>query len=173
MPVGDLGTSPGYPGDAPVAGTTRPDPAPSQDEAATPDVKAFPKPNLLGGLIRSMRPRQWLKNVLVLAAPGAGGALGKPTDLAVSLGAVAVFCAVAGGTYLCNDVLDAEADRLHPTKKNRPIAAGEVPKGLAAVVGLLLIVGSVTAGFVLAGTGLASVIGIYAAVTLGYSAFLK
>ncbi|MGH3855913.1 MAG: decaprenyl-phosphate phosphoribosyltransferase, partial [Pseudonocardiaceae bacterium] len=71
-----------------------------------------------------MRPRHWLKNVLVLAAPFAGGTILHPPVLAAVGIAFVAFSFAASGIYLVNDVQDVEADRAHPTKRNRPIAAG-------------------------------------------------
>ncbi len=125
------------------------------------------------GLLRGLRPRQWVKNILVFAAPGAAGALGKLHPTLVTIGVFFLFSAVAGGTYLLNDSLDAEADRAHPTKRNRPIASGQVPVAVAVVVGIGLLVASSIGAWLLAGMGLTLVIAAYAVITLSYSAFLK
>src|SRR3982074_75381 len=90
------------------------------------------------GLAPAVRPRQWLKNVLVLAAPLISGTI---TDPAVLLGAAVAFvafCLAASAIYLINDVKDIEADRAHPTKRRRPIAAGVVPARLAVAVAVVL-----------------------------------
>src|SRR4051794_8430834 len=88
-------------------------------------VAAPPRPrSVMWGLVRSARPHQWIKNVLVFAAPGAAGVLTEREPLLKSLVAFVVFCLAASGTYLLNDALDREADRLHPKKRLRPIAAG-------------------------------------------------
>lgn len=102
---------------------------------------------LLRGLIRSCRPNQWTKNVLVFAAPMAAGVI---TDRLVARNVVlafVAFCMAASGTYLLNDAQDVEADRQHPTKRNRPIAAGIVPVSLAYVFGAVLIVLALVLGF--------------------------
>src|SRR5205814_5541524 len=80
-----------------------------------------------GGLLRAARPRQWIKNVLVFAAPGAAGISLTPARLAPVLGAFVAWCLVSSGTYLVNDAMDAEADRLHPRKRLRAVASGVVP----------------------------------------------
>ena len=80
----------------------------------------------LFALIRSLRPVQWLKNGFVLAPIVFSGRIDDPDAWARTAVAVAAFCAASSATYLVNDVLDREADRLHPTKRNRPIAAGTV-----------------------------------------------
>src|SRR4051812_3534107 len=102
-----------------------------------------PRQSLLSGLIRTARPKQWAKNVLVFAAPGAAGVLDNGTPLARTLIAFAAFCLAASGTYFLNDAADVESDRLHPTKRNRPVAAAVVSVGTARLVGVLLIVASI------------------------------
>ena len=73
-----------------------------------------------------MRPRQWIENLLVFMAPAAAGVLGDPRTAARVVGAFVVFCLVASGTYLVNDVVDAASDRYHPAKRHRPVASGEL-----------------------------------------------
>ena len=75
--------------------------------------------------IRAMRPRQWVKNVLVLTAPLAAGRLSSPGAARLPLAFVS-FCLISATVYLINDVRDVEEDRLHPRKRFRPIAAGEL-----------------------------------------------
>ena len=70
---------------------------------------------MIGPMIRAMRPRQWLKNILVFAAPGAAGVLDTPSDLVATLIAFVAFCLAASGIYVWNDLGDLEADRAHPT----------------------------------------------------------
>lgn len=87
----------------------------------------------------TLRPRQWVKNVLVIAAAGAAGALGRD-DVPVRVGlACLAFCLLASGLYAINDVRDAPEDRLHPRKRHRPVAAGELDPGLAVFIGTSLI----------------------------------
>ena len=119
-------------------------------EDAAP-VGAPPK-NLADGIVKALRPRQWVKNALVLAAPlAAGSVTDRDVLLSVAL-AFIVFCFAASGVYLVNDAMDVEADRAHPTKRFRPIAAGVLPVTIAyamAVVSLGLAVGlSFFAGYV-------------------------
>jgi decaprenyl-phosphate phosphoribosyltransferase len=123
--------------------------------------------------VRLARPKQWIKNLLVFAAPAAAGVLGHPRALLLSAGAFAVFCLAASGTYLLNDALDAEADRGHPAKKHRPVAAGSVDARLAMAVGALATVLSVGAGWWLAGYRLAVVMALYGAISAAYSLRLK
>jgi decaprenyl-phosphate phosphoribosyltransferase len=131
-----------------------------------------PSGGLLRGLVRSCRPKQWVKNVLVLAAPGAAGVLSHETPLLRSLAALAIFCAVASGTYLLNDSLDAEADRHHPTKRHRPIASGVVPVPLALTLGIIVLAAGVACSALL-DWQLVVVMGSYVAVQFAYSYRLK
>ena len=90
------------------------------------------------GLWRAARPRQWVKNVLVLAAPMAAGRLLEPDILIPTLYALVSFCLASSATYFFNDVIDVDEDRRHPVKRNRPIASGEVSERSAMVVAVLL-----------------------------------
>ena len=126
-----------------------------------------------GGLLRTARPRQWLKNMLVFAAPGTAGLLSDPGAVAVTVGAFGVFCLAASGTYFLNDALGVESDRLHPTKSRRPVAAGAVDVSLATVIGALLLLASVAAALALAGWWLALVVGAYAVLQPLYSIWLR
>ena len=128
--------------------------------------------NAVAGLVRAMRPRQWVKNVLVLAAPFAGGVLFHLQALiAVGIAFVA-FSLAASGVYLVNDVQDLEADRAHPTKRNRPIAAGVVAPRLALAVAGVLFAAALVTSFI-ASTDLAIVTVVYIAVQLSYCWWLK
>lgn len=124
-------------------------------------------------LVRTARPKQWAKNVLVFAAPGAAGVLDDWPDVGQALLAFAAFCLAASGIYLWNDALDVDVDRLHPTKRSRPVAAGLVAVGTAKVVGSVLAAVSFA---VAAATGrwqAVAVVAVYVATTLVYSAWLK
>lgn len=128
---------------------------------------------MIAGLLREARPRQWAKNVLVFAAPGAAGVLDDGETLLVALVAFVAFCLVSSGTYFWNDVLDVEADRLHPTKRHRPIASGAVPVGVGQVVGSLLLVAGVALGFATGRWQTAAILVAYVVLTLSYSSYLK
>jgi decaprenyl-phosphate phosphoribosyltransferase len=127
------------------------------------------RPRGLGhATLATMRPRQWLKNILVIAAPGAAGALGHD-DVPVRVGLACVaFCLLASGIYAINDVRDAPEDRLHPRKRLRPIAAGELDPGFALALGFgLILVGLVLCDLI---TPLLAVVGAgYLALTLSYT----
>jgi decaprenyl-phosphate phosphoribosyltransferase len=127
------------------------------------------------GIIRTARPRQWVKNVLVLAAPFAAYAADPVfrVDVVVDAGiAFVAFCLAASAVYLINDAIDVEADRAHPTKRNRPIAAGVVPVQLAYAVSITLFLASFAVSL-MSSWRLLIVIGVYAAVQIGYCLGLK
>jgi decaprenyl-phosphate phosphoribosyltransferase len=122
--------------------------------------------------IAAMRPKQWLKNVLVFAAPLAAGKLLEPGVLGPSLVAFVAFCLISSATYLLNDVRDVEGDRVHPTKRHRPIAAGELKPAVA--VGLAAALAVIALGLALwINLALAGVLLAYAVFTTSYSLFLK
>ncbi|SFN16737.1 decaprenyl-phosphate phosphoribosyltransferase [Pseudonocardia ammonioxydans] len=124
------------------------------------------------GLLKTMRPRQWVKNVLVFAAPFVGGGLFGVEVLVDCLIAFAAFSLAASGVYLVNDALDVEADRAHPTKCRRPIAAGIVPLPLAYVAAAVLFAAAIALS-ILVTWQLIVVLAVYVAVQLSYCLWLK
>ena len=128
---------------------------------------------MAGALVRLARPKQWIKNLLVLAAPAAAGVLGHGHPLLRSAGTFAVFCLAASGTYFVNDAVDADSDRRHPDKRDRPVAAGMVSTRTALRAGSVMMALSVGAGWWLAGWRLALVVGLYVAISAAYSLRLK
>jgi len=124
-------------------------------------------------LLRAARPRQWLKNLLVFAAPGTAGLLAEPRALAWSLAAFALFCAAASGTYLLNDVRDAARDRLHRHKRTRPVAAGELSPALATGTGAALLLIAPAAVVPTGNWPLLAVLVGYLLLTTAYTLWLK
>jgi decaprenyl-phosphate phosphoribosyltransferase len=118
------------------------------------------------------RPRQWLKNALIIAAPGAAGALGRddvPARVAV---ACIAFCLISAGIYALNDSRDVAEDRLHPRKRFRPIAAGELSVRHAIVLGGIWLIIGLAACFAI--RPLLGVIGLgYVILTLSYTAIWR
>ena len=114
-----------------------------------------------------------MKNILVFAAPGAAGVLDQGHELALTVLTFVAFCFAASGTYIWNDLLDVEADRRHPKKAKRPIAAGDLSVGAAKVAGVVFpVISLVLASF----TGrwqTVAVIGIYLVITISYTLWLK
>ncbi|WP_308249681.1 decaprenyl-phosphate phosphoribosyltransferase [Sphaerisporangium fuscum] len=127
----------------------------------------------LAGLVRACRPRQWLKNGLVFTAPAAAGVLATGTAVAHAAIAFAAFCLAASGSYLLNDAADVEADRLHPRKSRRPVAAGEVPVWLARVTGVALMLAAPAVAALSGGWRLPAVVAGYLALTFSYTLWLK
>jgi decaprenyl-phosphate phosphoribosyltransferase len=127
----------------------------------------------MAGLLRSARPLQWIKNLLVFAAPGAAGVLLTSSNLGISLVVFLAFCLAASGTYFWNDIADLQADQAHPIKRYRPIAAGQVSLGLAKGTGTsLLIAGPLLLVGLQLWTALAILLG-YIVLTLAYSVWFK
>ncbi len=127
---------------------------------------------MTAALLRQARPKQWAKNLLVFAAPGAAGVLDDPSALWATIVIFVAFCLASSGTYYWNDLLDADNDRNHPVKQYRPIANGDVPLGVARTIGTLLLI----AGIGLAATTrwqAAVVVASYVVLTSLYSTVLK
>jgi len=125
-------------------------------------------------LVSAMRPRQWVKNGVIVVAPGAAGVLKHHDVMVQTIVAIVAFCLVSSSMYLLNDLRDAEADRHHPTKRHRAIAAGELRTPVAVVASVVLLL----AGMLLPLTinrpgGLILVLGLYVVVTLSYILWLK
>ena len=119
----------------------RPEPIPDPRDGVGPRETVEPRSSVrLPALVRLARPKQWLKNILVVAAPGAAGVLGQPKALFQTAVAFVCFCLAASGTYYLNDAIDAPADRLHPAKRLRPVAAGMVSQQTATIGGIVSLV---------------------------------
>jgi len=101
----------------------------------------------ISDIITSLRPTQWIKNLVVFAGIIFSRNLSNWTMLAQVWATFFAFCAVVGAGYLINDILDRESDRVHPKKKNRPIASGRLSPGAAATVALILLVTAITAAY--------------------------
>jgi decaprenyl-phosphate phosphoribosyltransferase len=162
--------------EAPVL--TGPVPQDPQHPAAVtrPAGAARPRPaagRWLGAVVRATRPRQWPKNLLVLAAPVAGATLGRSDGPAHALVALVAFIAASSTVYLVNDVVDAERDRQHPVKRHRPIASGDLPPAHALAVACVLLAAAVSSGFWISAPGLTVTIVIYLAISFSYSLALK
>jgi decaprenyl-phosphate phosphoribosyltransferase len=127
----------------------------------------------LSALVTLSRPRQWVKNMLVLAAPVAAGRVTEAETLGRSLLALLTFTLMASGVYWINDALDATADRLHPTKRRRPIAAGVIPVRIALIGGFALQLVALIIAWLAVDPVLAGVLGGYALLQLAYSVRLK
>jgi 4-hydroxybenzoate polyprenyltransferase len=130
-------------------------------------------------LVRALRPAQWIKNSVVIAAwffarwdPGQRDHILEQSALLQVVTAVCAFCMVSSAVYLINDLHDIDVDRLHPIKKSRPLAAGEISKQSAVVVALLLLLFSFTSALLLP-LGYIAVLAGYVVMQLLYTFFLK
>jgi 4-hydroxybenzoate polyprenyltransferase len=121
---------------------------------------------------RAMRPAQWLKNGIVIAGLVFGGKLLQPAAVASATVAALAFCLLSSGFYLLNDVRDRDADRLHPVKRLRPVAAGELAPWTAVFAGVVLVVSAI-AGSALLSRDLSLVFLAYASLMAAYNLGLK
>jgi len=134
--------------------------------------------------VRLCRPRQWIKNLLVAAAPFAAGVMDDlETALTVFAGIVA-FSVVSSGIYAINDAHDyladrahptkrSRADRAHPTKRSRPVASEAIPPASARVFGSFLVVAGVAIGLLAGNIDFAAILALYAGTSIAYSLGLK
>lgn len=123
-------------------------------------------------LLKTMRPKQWAKNVFVFAGLFFDGKLLNLKSVALSVAAFAVFCCVSSAIYLVNDLADIEQDRLHPKKRFRPLAAGTLKQSTARIAAVVLLVVAL-AGSLAISTTFAIVVALYAVIMLLYSLRLK
>lgn len=127
---------------------------------------------MLKALLKTMRPRQWTKNAFLFAALVFDGKLFRMPDFLRTLAGFALFCMISSSVYIFNDLMDVEADRLHPVKKNRPIASGKLPVPLALAVGTILSLLAIALGFLLAWQFALTIL-VYFCMILVYSKWLK
>ena len=126
---------------------------------------------MMWGLVISLRPRQWVKNLFVFAGLVFAQRL-FTASVWPALGAFAIFCALSGAIYLLNDVADRDKDRLHPRKRERPIASGLLSVPVALGSALILAVGGLAAAVALSPWFAAVAFGYVGLLSL-YSAALK
>ncbi len=127
---------------------------------------------MIKAIIKTMRPRQWTKNVFVLAPLVFDRQLTNPTALARSLAGMLLFCLISSCVYVLNDIMDVNSDRMHPVKKNRPIASGALPiKGAYFLVAVLLIITVPLSFWLSPAYGIIAL--IYFGINLAYSIWLK
>lgn len=121
-----------------------------------------------------MRPRQWVKNGLIIIAPAAAGILTHADVLRHTAVAFVSFCLIASAGYLINDLVDVEADREHPTKRFRAIASGQLRRPLAyGAAAVLLVVGFILPLFLWRPQALLLIMALYVVITLSYIYWLK
>ena len=125
--------------------------------------------NIFYQLLRTARPRQWLKNLSVFAAPIFSGLLFEDAVFFLAIKCFVAFCVVSSGAYFINDLSDVEKDKKHPIKKNRPIASGKLPAKLAWFVAVVLVLFSVAFSYFFVGTFFTLSVLVYIAVQFCYS----
>lgn len=129
-------------------------------------------PGAVLAFVTACRPRQWVKNALVLVAPVVAGVVTHGPEMRATAVALVAFVAASAGVYLVNDIADVERDRAHPTKRRRPIASGAVSVPVARAGAAVLLVGAVL-GALTVRVALAEVVAIYVVSVLSYSFWLK
>lgn len=127
---------------------------------------------MLTALIKTMRPRQWTKNVFIFAALVFDKQLLSPDSFLRTLAGFALFCLISSSVYIFNDLADVEADRKHPEKKNRPIASGKLPINAAWIAGIALVIVTFALSWLLS-TNFLIVVVLYFLINMAYSKWLK
>jgi 4-hydroxybenzoate polyprenyltransferase len=127
---------------------------------------------MLRALLKTIRPRQWTKNAFLFAALVFDGKLFHLPDFLRTLAGFGLFCLISSSVYIFNDLLDVEADRKHPVKKNRPIASGKLPVPAALAAGAILSLLAMVLGYLLAWQFTLTIL-VYFAMMLAYSKWLK
>ncbi len=127
---------------------------------------------MLTALLKTMRPRQWTKNIFIFAALVFDKQLLNAESFLRTLAGFGLFCLISSSVYIFNDLADVEADRQHPEKKNRPIATGKLPVSAAWIAGIILVL--LTLGLALLLTpGFEAVLVVYFLINMAYSKWLK
>ncbi len=124
-------------------------------------------------LIRTARPRQWLKNLSLFAAPFFSGLLFTGDVFKLAILCFIVFCAISSSAYFINDIKDVEKDRQHPIKSNRPIASGKLPVWLAWAVALFLITFSLVFSHLFIGSFFTFSVFAYILLQIMYSGYFR
>ena len=140
--------------------------------AAAPKIEPVETGSKLAAMIRLARPHQWIKNTLVLAALIFSQRMFVFHDAVLAVLAFVAFCALASATYVLNDIMDREADRLHPDKRDRPLARGDLTVATAAQMAVALAAVAIVLSAVL-GAGFVALVAVYAAMQFAYSLWAK
>lgn len=134
---------------------------------------AGPQRSTLRAVLVSIRPKEWIKNILVFAGLLFGHKFGDAGAVGTAVLAFISFCAISSAGYLINDINDVEFDRAHPSKQNRPIAAGEVTVGTATAIAIALTVAALALAFAAVNWKVGLMVAGYGAAQLAYSFGLK
>ena len=127
---------------------------------------------MLIALLKTMRPRQWTKNVFVFFALVFDKQMLQPVPLVRTIAGFALFCLISSAVYIFNDLADIETDRMHPEKKDRPLPSGQLSQGVAWGAGIFLVALTLPLGWMLS-PSFAGVLAIYFLINLAYSRWLK
>lgn len=136
------------------------------------ETPAPARPSLPVAALKALRPKQWTKNVLLMAALIFSVEFTNVDSVLLALWGFGSFCLTSSSGYIFNDLMDREADALHPEKKFRPIASGALPVNAARVLGVLCLLGGLGAGFAL-NPWFALIAGVYWVNTMSYSIWGK
>lgn len=139
----------------------------TSSESASPSFKGMAR-----GTLGTLRPKQWVKNLFVLAPLFFSKSFLIPEKALLALAAGLLFCAAAGTVYLFNDIFDIEKDRRHPTKRFRPIPAGELPVAVARWAAVILGLATIAGSFAL-GVPVGITVTSYLVMNFAYSFSLK
>jgi 4-hydroxybenzoate polyprenyltransferase len=123
-------------------------------------------------LLKTMRPKQWTKNVFVWAAVVFDLKLFQPEPFLATLLTFVLFCLISSAVYIINDLVDIEKDRLHPEKRNRPLASGALSPRLATIAAIAIVAGCLPVAWIL-GLPLVLVLYGYLVLMIAYSFWLK
>jgi len=144
-----------------------------EQEAEARTEKIRPRRSPAQAALKALRPKEWIKNVLVFAGVVFAGKVDKSGAAGEALLAFVAFCAISSAGYLINDLNDVEFDRAHPSKRNRPIAAGELAEGTAVRMAIALTVGALVIAFAAVNWKVGLIVVGYGAAQLAYSFGLK
>ncbi len=139
-------------------------------QSSMPEI---PERSPLRAAIKTARPHEWVKNVLVFAGLLFSGQIGDPWAVGQAVLTFVAFCAISSAGYFINDLMDVELDRQHPKKRFRPIAAGQLPIRAAWAISVLLAVGALAVGFLAVRWEVGLMVAGYGVIQASYSFGLK
>lgn len=145
----------------------RPARGPDQRRPDAPDRRST-----MSLVVSALRPHQWIKNTLLFASLIFSGQLGSLFSLLTACAGFIVFCCASSGVYLINDLADRKVDRLHPVKRHRPVASGQLSVATAILLCVLLMSTAVTGGLAI-GFAFGCIVCLYIGQNLAYSLALK
>jgi UbiA prenyltransferase family len=148
----------------------------TEERPPAPRVGEAPQPrrrSTAAALVAAMRPSEWIKNLLVFAGLLFSQKLKQGPEVIDATITFAAFCAISSAGYLFNDLRDAPLDRLHPKKRYRPIASGELSPPTAVAAGIVLAAGAIGLSLAAVSPEVAGLVAGYGAITVAYSLVLK